>query len=373
MNIYEFFGKEYLEELSMQDIENMVENKVSESLYLDYKREMWGSYESANKEITKDITSFANAHGGFIIIGIEEDNDGNPKTIMGVEDVDKNILRIRQVCHANIQPLISGMKIHPVRMDDKKSIIIVYIPDSFDKPHMVLQDYRCYIRYERGKNPMTIHQIEEAIKSREKNTEKVRGFLQKRNKELQKLVKNNSAINFSIVPHFLEKERFDIFSTKTERAVELFTRKNLIKTRFVPTFDGFIASDNSDENEYRQLLIQSTGYMEYFIYIPFRDKLNVKWFDNEMQKFLEIVSEFYQELDIYFRGWFNVEFFNMINFSLKLDDKHKREQERLLINKDGYFALPNIGFDHFNNNVAQIAKKANDFLWRKFGITRSLI
>jgi predicted HTH transcriptional regulator len=334
---------------------------------------MWGSLESSNKELTKDVTSFANAHGGFILIGIEEDNDGNPKQIIGVEDVDKNILRIRQVCHANIQPLISGMKIHPVRIDDKKCIIIIYIPDSFEKPHMVLQDYRCYIRYERGKNPMTIHQIEDAIKGREKNSEKIREFLSKRNKELQKLVKNNSAINFSIVPNFLEKERFDIFSSKTEKAVDYFIRKNLIKSRFIPTFDGFIASDGSDETEYRQLLIQSTGYIEYFIYIPFRDKLDAEWFDNEMMKFIEIASEFYSELDLYFRGWFNVEFFNMINFTLRLDEKNSREKSKLIVNKDGYFALPNIGFEHFNEQIANIQRKTNDFLWRKFGITRAHI
>ncbi|MFA7578508.1 MAG: ATP-binding protein, partial [Candidatus Muiribacteriota bacterium] len=268
MNVIDFFGKEFLEEVTIEDIQLLVDNRVSESLYLDYKREMWGEYESSNKELSRDVSSFANAHGGFIILGIEEDNDGNPKKMTGVENVDRNILRIRQVCNAGIQPVITGLKIHDVRMDKNKSIIIVYIPDSFGKPHMVLHDYRCYMRYERGKNPMNIYQIEELFRSREKHSEKIREFLEKRNSELQSLVKNNCAMCFAVVPHYLEKERFDIFNTETEKAIEFFISKGVARSRFVPTFDGFIVREGNEETGYRQLIIQSTGYIELFIYIP---------------------------------------------------------------------------------------------------------
>ncbi|MFW5781899.1 MAG: hypothetical protein ACOCWO_01250, partial [Candidatus Muiribacteriaceae bacterium] len=249
----------------------------------------------------------------------------------------------------------------------------IYIPDSFDKPHMVLTDYRCYMRYERGKNPMAINQIEDAIRSREKNSEKIREYLDKRHRELQKLVKNNSAINFSIVPHFLEKERFDIFSPKTEKAVDLFMRNNIVKGRFLPTFDGFISSDRGDDFEYRQLLIQSTGYLELFLFIPYRDKLPATWFSDELMKFFETAAEFYSELDLFFKGWFHAEFFNMINFSLKLDEKNRREQNKLIVNKEGYFSLPNIGFSDFTRDYTDINRKANDFLWRKFGLSRSYL
>jgi hypothetical protein len=49
MNVIDFFGKEFLEEVTIEDIQLLVDNRVSESLYLDYKREMWGEYESSNK------------------------------------------------------------------------------------------------------------------------------------------------------------------------------------------------------------------------------------------------------------------------------------------------------------------------------------
>ncbi|MGM0607072.1 MAG: AlbA family DNA-binding domain-containing protein [Candidatus Muiribacteriota bacterium] len=373
MNISDFFGKDNIENILIDDIQTLIDNNVPENLYLDYKKEMWGQFESSNKEISRDISSFANAHGGFIILGIEEDNDGNPERMTGVEDVDKNILRIRQVCHSGIQPVITGMKIHAVRINENKSIILIYIPDSLGKPHMVLQDYRCYMRYERGKNPINIYQIEELIKSRAKNTQKVKEFLEKRNSELQKYVKNNSAMCFSVLPHVLEKERFDIFSSQTEKAIEVFISKGIVRGKFLPTFDGFTAFEGNQNTIYRQIVIQSTGYIELFLYIPYRDTLPVEWFQNQLNLFLESASIFYSRLDLDFRGWFHTGFFNMINFTLKLPDNLKEEEKNILINKDGYFFLPDISFEYFVKDSEKIKRAANDFLWRKFGFNRSLL
>ena len=371
MTLYDFFGVEYIEELDLENIMSLVDNKVSESLHLDYKREPWGEHESSNREMARDVSSFANAHGGFIIVGIEEDNDGKPANIVGLDNEDKTILRIRQVCHAGIQPLITGLKIHPVRIDENSCLIVIYIPESFTKPHMVLNEYRCYMRYERGKNPMNIYQIEESIKSREKNREKVRTFLDKRNRELLKLVKNNSAMNISIVPHVLEKERFDIFSRHTEKTLENFVRKNIVRNRFIPTFDGFLSPGDTESHEYVQLLVRANGYIEYFQYLPFRDKLPADWFRDELEKILEITDEFYRALDISFRGWIHVEFYNMINYTLKIEDISEKEKSHLLRNRDGYFELPSVAFEEFSCERARLVKKVNDFLWRKFGITRS--
>jgi len=53
---------------TLEDIQKLIENKIEESLTLEYKREL----SRNNKEIAKDISAFANTSGGVIIYGIEE-------------------------------------------------------------------------------------------------------------------------------------------------------------------------------------------------------------------------------------------------------------------------------------------------------------
>lgn len=70
--------------LSIQEVVKMDENtlkkfleyRYSEGLYLDYKEQISGRNDKEKKrEFLKDVTAFANAHGGNILIGVKEPDE----------------------------------------------------------------------------------------------------------------------------------------------------------------------------------------------------------------------------------------------------------------------------------------------------------
>lgn len=68
--IREIFGKEPAD-IELTDIQNLVDNKVEENKMLEYKAP--GILSHAN-DLSQWISSFLNAEGGLIIIGVCEDN-----------------------------------------------------------------------------------------------------------------------------------------------------------------------------------------------------------------------------------------------------------------------------------------------------------
>ena len=54
-------------------VSEFFDNKIEESINLDYKRgESLVNSDKAKKELSKDVSSFANSDGGIIIYGVEE-------------------------------------------------------------------------------------------------------------------------------------------------------------------------------------------------------------------------------------------------------------------------------------------------------------
>ena len=102
----DFFEKE---EYTERDILSLIEGRVEESINLDFKSsDSIGSEPSKKKELSKDISSFANSAGGVIIYGIQENNH----VAESLSFIDGNIFTkewIEQVIHSNIQRKIDGI------------------------------------------------------------------------------------------------------------------------------------------------------------------------------------------------------------------------------------------------------------------------
>lgn len=125
--------------INLEYIQSLIDNDIKESLNLDYKREL-----NNNKEIAKDISSFANTNSGKIIYGVDE-KDGLPNSINWI--ASKGIKKkIESVILDHIQPEIKGFNIYSIENPENSSqaIFVVDIPESSDAPHMA--NYRYYIR-----------------------------------------------------------------------------------------------------------------------------------------------------------------------------------------------------------------------------------
>lgn len=136
------------EKYTIKDILSLIDNKVEESIHLDFKsKDSLGKSDAKRKEISNDVAAFANSDRGIIVYGVMEQNHfADSITYINGNEFTKEWLE--QVINSNVQRKIEGLKIIPVRGNDKieKSIYVVKIPISDDAPHMS-KDKRFYKRY----------------------------------------------------------------------------------------------------------------------------------------------------------------------------------------------------------------------------------
>ena len=98
------------ENISESDLVELVLEQVPEGLRIDYKRDLYGNSDADKREALKDISGFANAYGGHLIIGMKEEN-GFASGISGVASVnpDDVVLRLEQLARMGIEPRIQGL------------------------------------------------------------------------------------------------------------------------------------------------------------------------------------------------------------------------------------------------------------------------
>lgn len=72
--------------ITEQDLRELVEAQVSEALRLDFKLAQYGNSDSDKRELLKDVSAFANAQGGHLLIGVEE--TGGVATVLTGIDIE---------------------------------------------------------------------------------------------------------------------------------------------------------------------------------------------------------------------------------------------------------------------------------------------
>lgn len=152
-----------LEEYTILDIEQLIQDEVEENIHLEYKRDGALSKEDKKRaEITKDISAFANSDGGVIVYGLAE-SDHKPQSITYIDGLVYTKEWLENIVNT-IQPRIDGLKIYPVRKNNdlKQSLYIVKIPRSSQAPHMA-KDKRYYKRFNFLSEPMEDYEIKDVM------------------------------------------------------------------------------------------------------------------------------------------------------------------------------------------------------------------
>lgn len=148
------------------DIEDLIKHQVPEGKRLDYKQELPRDEAEDKMEFLKDVSSFANASGGFLVYGIEEEN-GYPIKIVPLQNSnpDDEILRLNHIILNGIDPRIHGIEIREIKLEKLGYLIIVKIPDSLYSPHMVKfrNHSRFYSRVSRGRYQLDVQELRDAF------------------------------------------------------------------------------------------------------------------------------------------------------------------------------------------------------------------
>ena len=174
-----------VDEISLDDVRNLVDAKERENINLEYKAEIRGSGND-KKELAKDISAFANSEGGYLIIGIEEE-EGVPKTIRGTSKIigrQKVEEWIENVLISNIsQKVITNIKVLPLSERSDKVVVIIYVPVSPKKPHMVTcqGENRYYKRHQFQVLPANEMEVRQMFESARQHLEELATFMKDRN------------------------------------------------------------------------------------------------------------------------------------------------------------------------------------------------
>lgn len=127
-----------LEDITEDDITDLVTNSTAETRTLEFKRALHGSTDSDKKEFLADVSSFANAAGGDIIFGVAA-TDGIADEVPGLADFneDKETLRLESILRDGLDPRLPGCVFHKIDMQTDNPVWILRVPRSWFGPHRV--------------------------------------------------------------------------------------------------------------------------------------------------------------------------------------------------------------------------------------------
>ncbi|MBW4598014.1 MAG: ATP-binding protein [Brasilonema angustatum HA4187-MV1] len=200
--------------IGKSDIESLISNGVPETRTLEYKEKLSGNSDEDKKEFLADISSFANASGGDIVYGIQEQRSSDNKTTgipeaangVGAINSDTEIRRLENMIRDCIAPRIVGLQTKAIDGFADGSVIVIRVPQSWNSPHMVTfkNHSRFYSRNSAGKYPLDVTEIRSAFIVSESLTERIRQF---RTERIAKIIADETPVqlehNSKIVLHLL--------------------------------------------------------------------------------------------------------------------------------------------------------------------------
>ncbi len=261
-----FRGKK-LADLQEQDLQRLVDDQVQERDIVEYKRDIYGNSDSEKREMLKDIASMANHHGGYLLIGIDEDEEGIPINLGGIEP-SNHVERIRSSCLDNIDKRIVGLEIKDIPLSNGKLVIVVSIPQSLNAPHMITHQgvNQCWKRHGRQKDKMTIDEIGEAFDRRLSNLNSLDRFIFTRKAQVLENIGGQTQMVISASPAFLRNEV--IFDNQDSKLRQIILNAQHISCgQAYPTINGLRADRSIPYHKSpsfeRYIEVFLNGYIEF--------------------------------------------------------------------------------------------------------------
>lgn len=138
---------------TISKIEQYISDGIQENTHLDYKgADSLGKTDGKKKEISKDISAFANSDGGTIIYGVKEYDEKEkshlPEKIDPINRVDFTKEWLEQVINSTVTPRIADIIITPINYGELKKNKVIYVVDipKSNTAHQA-NDKRYYKRY----------------------------------------------------------------------------------------------------------------------------------------------------------------------------------------------------------------------------------
>src|SRR6266540_3212399 len=360
-------------------LDGLVHDAVSEGDTLEYKEQLSLGPVEAKLEFLKDISSFANAKGGDLILGLKEDSNHRPLQAVSLKDFnfDEWQRRITDLCVVHLEPRLLGLQFREVPLKKGGSAMVIRIPKPWAGPYMVkLRDEnRYYVRVGNQKKVMSVPELRSAFLLTETVAQKMRIF---RTERIAKISVHETPVQMmqtaSVVIHILPLVSFsqtlevDLHKLQKvpDRSAPIWYRSG-----YSPgfNFDGFICQSNIEGrkcNSYLQVFRNSCieAVDNYLLYPRGNHKQFVEQDESTIaeaiERFLELLYELYVDPPFFaMLSFLNVKGYSMYRDPMKFDGGEVVDRDHLV--------FPEEMVTSHNADCFKLLKRSFDMLWQACG------
>lgn len=219
-----------VDRIAIGDIESLIALKVPESEQIEFKVSLstkgcsadpWMSGEgrvgnSARDALLEEVTAFANAFGGTLLLGIRE-SDARPPVAESIAPIPRCTElseRLKLMFRDCVEPPLPLIGITGVPIQDNSGVVVIRVGKSRLAPHRVTTTRRCPIRRQDRCEKMTMREIQDMTLNVSKGLERLDRQLNERAdlfpEEFGKLIDPKSAFGIRMTALPLGEEvRFD--------------------------------------------------------------------------------------------------------------------------------------------------------------------
>jgi hypothetical protein len=222
-----FHLPENFKSITLESIQQLVDDEVIEDKYLEYKRQLPGGSDKDKHEFLADVSAFANTFGGDIIFGIEEDDRHAPSKIVGIAEADHDEVnqRLENMLRSGLEPCLPDIQFRWVP-DEEKNVLVIRIGRSWISPHRVTlkNASRFFLRTNAGKAQMDYQELKASFIASDTFGERAKQFQRER---LLKLGRNENPAPIQGAAKFvLHLVPSDAFIGKNDVPARILAKKN---------------------------------------------------------------------------------------------------------------------------------------------------
>lgn len=379
-----------LESITIDDLQSLIDNSVRESRTIEYKETLDFSTTKHKKKLLKQVSSFANAGGGDLILGIKtsDEDKGLPVKLTGMEvsSVDEESVRIDNIIRDGLKPRISEPNIHFLEYHSNHYFIFIRIRRSFLSPHRVSLDghNKFYSRGAAGLYEMSVDQLRVAFNWGERIVERITDFKLNRLSRINEddyhvQLNDKSKLVIHIIPYnsFNPEHNFDIKELEEQKFNMKCFNEPTIDSHSHYSLNGILKTERSITSLdvisyaefYRNGIIETvntrgvnrTHEDSFFFYGTFIEEKIIACIENHLNvlKNLKVVTPIVIFISL----------LNVIGAVVLQDDI--RRPEHASRDRSGFkydsIQLPEIIIEDFSQDILSLVKLPFDTLWNASG------
>lgn len=169
-------------ETTQAHLQALIDDGVREGPHLDFKRDLPAAWNNeAKHEFLADVTSFANAGGGDVVFGIDEDGQAQAAAIVPqvLTNSDQEVRRLQDFLMTLAEPRMPGTQVHAVPVSVASvngHCMVVRVPQSWAGPHRVKTNQHFFVRDGLRKRQLDIPEIRSLFLRSETQAQRLRDF-----------------------------------------------------------------------------------------------------------------------------------------------------------------------------------------------------